>query len=444
MSLTDGSADAGSLDEAFAVAREHHRAGRLDLAEGHYREILARDPAHADALHLLGVLLFGWRQAEPAIELITKAIALRPDDARYRSNLGNVLREAGRLEEAVARYRQAVDLAPELADAHHNLGVALGNLGDYDGAIAALERAVVLRPEHAASHGTLAMLLDLSGRHADAATAAERAVALAPDDGELHMTRANALQKAGRPAEVLPICDAWLGTRRYVTRALALKCSALVDLGDAAALEDLAGRSLIDAFAIAPPAGYADVAAFNRALADHVLAHPALKPPDPNHTTRGGRQTGNIAQDTAPPLEVFKGLIQTALDRRTADPRAGSAHPFWASRPANLQFVMWAVAVDSGGHQSAHIHPSGWLSGVYYVDLPPEVGAGGDQAGWIEFGRAGDAFYTRHTPPVHTVEPRPGLMVTFPSYFYHRTMPFQSTGRRISLAFDLVSATADA
>ena len=32
-------------------------------------------------------------------------------------------------------------------------------------------------------------------------------------------------------------------------------------------------------------------------------------------------------------------------------------------------------------------------------------------------------------------------MILFPSYFYHRTTPFEGTERRISIAFDAVPPT---
>ena len=42
--------------DALTIAVQHHQAGRLGKAEQIYRQILAADPDHADALHLLGVV----------------------------------------------------------------------------------------------------------------------------------------------------------------------------------------------------------------------------------------------------------------------------------------------------------------------------------------------------------------------------------------------------
>ena len=41
-------------------------------------------------------------------------------------------------------------------------------------------------------------------------------------------------------------------------------------------------------------------------------------------------------------------------------------------------------------------------------------------------------------PAVHAYQPRPGRLLLFPGYFYHCTVPFISTQRRISIAFDVV------
>ena len=45
-----------TVSEAFAIAIQHHQAGRLQAAEQIYRQILQAEPDHADALHLLGMI----------------------------------------------------------------------------------------------------------------------------------------------------------------------------------------------------------------------------------------------------------------------------------------------------------------------------------------------------------------------------------------------------
>ena len=57
-------------------------------------------------------------------------------------------------------------------------------------------------------------------------------------------------------------------------------------------------------------------------------------------------------------------------------------------------------------------------------------------------------FPSRLPAPVLRVRPVEGLLVLFPSYFYHRTIPFggdgpfDSGGTRISVAFDFVPAAS--
>lgn len=64
----------------------------------------------------------------------------------------------------------------------------------------------------------------------------------------------------------------------------------------------------------------------------------------------------------------------------------------------------------------------------------------GDQAGWIEFGRPQEHPHAQAEPVVRAYQPYEGMAVLFPSYFYHRTKPFESEDKRISIAFDIVPA----
>ena len=49
---------------------KHHQAGRLVEAEACYRRVLAAQPDHADALHLLGIIAQQAGRRDLAVELI--------------------------------------------------------------------------------------------------------------------------------------------------------------------------------------------------------------------------------------------------------------------------------------------------------------------------------------------------------------------------------------
>ena len=115
------------------------------------------------------------------------------------------------------------------------------------------------------------------------------------------------------------------------------------------------------------------------------------------------------------------------------------AHPFAAQRPARWRLSAWAVVMEGQGYQAPHIHPQAWLSGVYYASVPPDMAASDtEQAGWIEFGEPLPDYRFTAKPELRLIRPEEGLMLLFPSYFFHRTLPFSAGGTRISIAFDVV------
>ena len=84
--------------------------------------------------------------------------------------------------------------------------------------------------------------------------------------------------------------------------------------------------------------------------------------------------------------------------------------------------------MDAQGHQLAHTHPDGWVSGVYYVRIPSQVDdEDPEHAGWIEFGRPLRELIGDAEPDTRLICPSEGQIVLFPSYVYHRTLLFDST-----------------
>src|SRR5262245_8821949 len=114
-----------AVDPELIAALEHHKAGRQDSAEQCYRRVLARDPNQADALHLLGLIVFQKGQQAEALNLIGRAIELKESRSDFYNNLGNVLTQYGRIDEAIAAFRRALELKPEDANVRSNMLIAL-------------------------------------------------------------------------------------------------------------------------------------------------------------------------------------------------------------------------------------------------------------------------------------------------------------------------------
>jgi predicted O-linked N-acetylglucosamine transferase (SPINDLY family) len=175
-----------TIQQAFNLAAQYHRAGQLKEAEQLYRQVLARQPAHIDAIHNLGLIAHQTGRNDVAVDLIRRAIALRPDDAEAYNNLGIALRDMGQVDEAIAAYRRGIALQPDLPESHSNLGNILNDIGQTDEAIAAYRQAISLRPNYAEAHHNLGNVLRDQGQLDEAIHAYRQANLFAPQNGEFH------------------------------------------------------------------------------------------------------------------------------------------------------------------------------------------------------------------------------------------------------------------
>jgi tetratricopeptide (TPR) repeat protein len=170
-----------ALAEAMQLAAQHHQAGRLTEAETVYRQVLARDPIHADAWHLLGTLALQAEQYDLAEEFIRRAISIKGDWPQACYHLGLVLQGKEQFDQAIAAHRRATALDPGLAAAHYNLGFSLQAAGYRDKAIAAYERVIALNADDPYARANLAIALQGAGRLDEAIATLRHAVKVKPD-----------------------------------------------------------------------------------------------------------------------------------------------------------------------------------------------------------------------------------------------------------------------
>ncbi len=268
---TEGKSQKSTLSCDFQNAVALHQSGQWDAARSGYAQLLAQDPSHSDALHLLGVLACQNAEHARAADLMTQAIAIAPQQADYHYNLGIALQALGRLHDAVASYDRAIALQARYANAHTNRGNALHALGQFDAALASHQQALALDPADAACHSNCGNALQGLGQFDAAVACYDLALSCDPGLVDAHVNRGNALKALHQPALAL---DSY-------ARALALSPSHVdACFGQGSAFQatrqwDQALASYDDVLALAP--GHAQ-AHFNRALVLHALklVHAAL------------------------------------------------------------------------------------------------------------------------------------------------------------------------
>jgi len=161
------------------------RAGRLTEAAQRYEAVLRAQPAHFDALQLLGVLRFREGQSSAGCELLERALRITPQHGPTLNNYGNVLRALGRHHEALVAYRAALRHLPAPnAVLLRNLGSALLEVGEREEAGHYLEASRRLDPRDAVLWCWIGMLESMRDRIAASAAAYREAQRLDTARGE--------------------------------------------------------------------------------------------------------------------------------------------------------------------------------------------------------------------------------------------------------------------
>ena len=133
-------------DLYFARSLLQEQLGNIQAAETDLRFVLARQPENADALNALGYMLANSnQQLDTSYQLLTKALALLPEDPAILDSMGWALYRMGRNEEAILRLKKSFKLNPNDEVAAH-LGEVLWSVGKHSEAESIWQQGLRLQP----------------------------------------------------------------------------------------------------------------------------------------------------------------------------------------------------------------------------------------------------------------------------------------------------------
>lgn len=147
-----------------------------------------------------------------------------------------------------------------------------------------------------------------------------------------------------------------------------------------------------------------------------------------NRSNRGGWQSETDLWKES----IFYPLLDEVLNssKMIANSLAKSELPQMVVR------AMWGNINPKGGFNFTHVHPSGWMSGVYYIQLPEGnneiVFQDPRSARMMDFQRSSlikDEYFSYY--------PKIGELLLFPSWLPHFVSPNTSEENRITISFNV-------
>jgi Flp pilus assembly protein TadD len=137
-----------SLQILFRLGASLERGGRRSEAETRFRRLLTLEPDFAPALNYLGYM---WAEEGEnlleALDLVSRAVALEPENGAYIDSLGWAHFQLGQFEEARQNLERAAALIPDDAVIHEHLGDLYVAVGEFESAQATYQRALNLATE---------------------------------------------------------------------------------------------------------------------------------------------------------------------------------------------------------------------------------------------------------------------------------------------------------
>ncbi|MBL4619912.1 MAG: tetratricopeptide repeat protein [Marinicaulis sp.] len=463
-----------SLNELTDEARALKGQGRHVEALEVLGAMVEQAPNNVAVLHNYAAVLGEAGRNKEAVEIMRKAFSIGLNAPESWLVFGRVLAGNRDLEEAEAALMHLVRMQPTDHEAHRELAQLIWmKTGDRDKALVVLNAAIEANPGASNLHIARAQVYGQTGSH----------------DTEYAIVKEAARLSNGDPMMEWSVCSAALAAKHYdaaleygrraATAApnengvVSSYCMALLGVGDAEgaaqvaetlrqraplnqlfiALQATAWRLLkderyhqlfdYDAFVmrseLTTPKGWKSLEKYLDDLIEGLDQAHSFKTHPFSQSVKHGSQISSINGSDIPALRAYIEAVSGPV-QRYVDKLGPGDDPVRSRNIGGFRiFSTWSISLPPKGFHINHVHPEGWISSACHLRLAKED-PGNEKGGWLKFGEPGVATLPVLEPEMF-VKPEAGVMAVFPSYMWHGTVSFESTGApRLTAPVDIVPA----
>ena len=378
-------------------------------------------------------------QFKQADKIFNNLVKSYPDEPTSLHFAGITKYQLGLYSEALTLLSNVVRVAPQYAEAHNSLGIVYLEQHDYKNAKQCFEKAITLKSDYANAYTNLGNALKELKEMSDAVSAFEDALRYHPQSSEAAYGLASTLLALDKPDSALNAANKCIEFDPYCQNANAYKAMALLQIGRKDEWQELYNyNEFIGQLNLEVPNKFNSLQEFNHRLEQDIRNHSTLTWEPLERVTHGGAVTKDMMINPSKTILAFEKSLRKAIDQYIKTIQKDSNHPFLKRAPSRYRITLIASILQAKGWHPPHIHESSWLSGCYYVRVPPVVGnSNSDHSGWIQFGVPDYALPKDCVLEITAKQPKEGIAVSFPSYFFHGTIPYEKDSERIGIAFDV-------
>lgn len=380
------------------VSNSAMEAGEATMA----LELLTRShqcyPNHAETAIALSEEKIKAGELKSARDIILNALSYSSHDPSLTTNLAIVEAEMGNISEAKLLHQQLVKSFPDTFLAHYNYGQLLKSIGDTKEALVEFDKCLKIVP--------------------NAREAVEAIKEIKLDDTNILAQSHNLIEKGkdNEAAELLLQHKESIEPIRYYATVCELNTINRVRFSKESSFspkDQVVCNQL-----------FQENDAILEELKKIVLNHESLIRDRHGKPTRNGLQTHEILRgsDKHAIMQLKKAIVNKIKAEKISNPVLKTESD-WNDIS---KLSGWGVVLNQGGYQKRHIHPEAVLSGVFYIHTPKNTQSNKTREGNLYFPLSENL----------EVAPKPGLVVVFPSYMSHETIPIKGDDQRICIAFN--------